>query len=99
MIFETRDRRSACYWKCPVYTMKLYRDGRVEYQARSHLPQIGDFAKATSASGATVDSDYGSVGPIDLWAIQELIDGIREQTEWKAVAKDSSYQMTDNEHR
>ncbi len=27
-------------------------------------------------------SDYGTVGPIQLWAIQQLIDGFRERIEW-----------------
>ena len=30
-------------------------------------------------------SDYGRVGPIELWAIQELIDAIRDKTEWTPV--------------
>lgn len=28
-------------------------------------------------------SDYGTVGPIQLWAIQQLIDGFRERVVWK----------------
>ena len=28
-------------------------------------------------------SDYGTVGPIELWTIQQLIDGFRERIEWK----------------
>jgi hypothetical protein len=28
-------------------------------------------------------SDYGSVGPVELWAVQELIDTIRTRIEWK----------------
>lgn len=28
-------------------------------------------------------SDYGTVGPIELWTIQQLIDGFRERCEWK----------------
>jgi hypothetical protein len=30
-------------------------------------------------------SDYGNAGPIELWAIQELLDGIRHKIEWKPV--------------
>lgn len=29
-------------------------------------------------------SDYGTVGPIELWTIQQLIDGFRERIEWKS---------------
>lgn len=28
-------------------------------------------------------SDYGGVGPIELWAIQQLMDGFRERIAWK----------------
>jgi hypothetical protein len=45
--------------------------------------------KAVSASGTKVVSDYGGAGPVDLWAIQGLIDGIRERIDWKPVSKDS----------
>lgn len=41
----------------------------------------------TVAEGArrTEVSDYGRVGPIELWAIQELIDAIRQQIDWKPI--------------
>lgn len=39
----------------------------------------------TVTSGAKVKavSDYGGVGPIQLWAIQELLDTVKNETEWK----------------
>jgi Domain of unknown function (DUF6438) len=39
----------------------------------------------TVTSGATVKavSDYGRVGPIQLWAIQELLDAVKDEIEWK----------------
>ncbi|SRR6266481_5874787 len=40
---------------------------------------------ATRAAGQKRVSDYGQVGPIELWTIQELIDGIRERVEWKST--------------
>lgn len=30
-------------------------------------------------------SDYGSVGPIELWAIQQIIDSVRESISWTPV--------------
>ena len=30
-------------------------------------------------------SDYGAVGPIELWAIQELIDSVRSGIDWKPI--------------
>ncbi len=32
-------------------------------------------------------ADYGAIGPIQLWTIEELIDGARERTDWKPVRK------------
>jgi hypothetical protein len=32
-------------------------------------------------------TDYGAIGPIQLWTIEELIDGARERTDWKPVRK------------
>jgi len=37
----------------------------------------------TSGATAKVVSDYGKVGPIQLWAIQQLLDAVKERTEWK----------------
>ena len=39
----------------------------------------------TVTSGATTKSvsDYGGVGPIELWAIQELLDATKNEIEWK----------------
>jgi hypothetical protein len=41
----------------------------------------------TVTSGTTVKavSDYGGVGPIQLWAIQELLDAVKAEIEWKAA--------------
>lgn len=38
----------------------------------------------TVKSGKTVKtvSDYGQVGPIQLWAIQELLDSVKDNIEW-----------------
>ena len=120
--------RTACFGTCPVYTVTLHQDGRAEYQARAHLPELGNFEgkfssddfkrlsyfiekggferlsgkykashtddstcilRATSASGIKVVSNYGDAGPIDLWAVEELIDGIRARIAWSRVSNSS----------
>jgi hypothetical protein len=40
---------------------------------------------AAGASTSKTVSDYGEVGPIELWAIQEIIDRMREGTKWEKV--------------
>lgn len=41
----------------------------------------------TAVSGATQKrvSEYGAVGPIELWGIQQTIDSLRLGIEWKAA--------------
>jgi len=39
---------------------------------------------STGKSRKTV-TDYGAIGPIQLWTIEELIDGVRERIVWKPV--------------
>lgn len=41
-------------------------------------------AVSTGKNQKTV-TDYGTIGPIRLWTIEQLIDGIRESTDWKPV--------------
>ena len=36
----------------------------------------------THGNSTRAVSDYGRVGPIELWAIQQLIDAIKDRTEW-----------------
>ena len=41
---------------------------------------------STGQSKKTV-SDYGTIGPIELWTVEQLIDGIRQSIDWKPVPK------------
>ena len=120
--------RTACFGTCPVYTVTLHQDGRAEYQARAHLPELGNFegkfssdefrrlsyfiencgferlsgkysashtddstciVRATSDSDTKVVSNYGDAGPVDLWAVEELIDGVRARIAWSRVSNNS----------
>jgi len=40
---------------------------------------------AIGTNGTKAVSDYGAVGPVELWAIQQTIDNIRQEIEWKKV--------------
>jgi hypothetical protein len=39
----------------------------------------------TQGDKRTEVSDYGGAGPIELWAIEELIDATRKEIDWKPV--------------
>ena len=39
---------------------------------------------STGKSKKTV-TDYGTIGPIQLWTIEQVIDGVRSRIEWKPV--------------
>jgi hypothetical protein len=42
--------RIACYGSCPVYTITIHGDGRVEYNGKSHVKQTGMQAGRTEVS-------------------------------------------------
>ena len=76
----------------------LYTYGRLCYFIESsHFMEMNSkySANATDLRTCTVTvwgkgvlkdvSDYGTVGPIQLWAIQQLLDAVRDEIEWKPV--------------
>lgn len=36
-------RRTACYGKCPVFSIKLYSNGKAEYHGVAHIDKIGHY--------------------------------------------------------
>jgi uncharacterized protein DUF6438 len=56
---------------------------------RSYTRNATDMATCvvSTRNGATLKevSDYGSVGPIQLWAIQQLLDAVKDEIQWKSV--------------
>lgn len=36
-------KRSACFGKCPVYEVRFYTDGTIEYIGKMNVPRIGHF--------------------------------------------------------
>ncbi len=36
-----RIQRTACFGRCPIYTMTVYEDGRVEYFGKNFTPRVG----------------------------------------------------------
>jgi hypothetical protein len=43
------------------------------------------FVTVTKGNTKKAVSDYGTVGPIELWAIQEIIDRIKDRADWKPL--------------
>lgn len=43
---------------------------------------------ATSKDRVKVVSDYGEVGPVELWTIQAAIDQVRERIQWSPAVGD-----------
>ena len=41
-------RRMPCYGKCPSYEVKLYSDGKLDYQGEEHVKWIGNFTTQIS---------------------------------------------------
>jgi len=41
----------------------------------------------STGKGKKTVTDYGTIGPIELWAVEQVIDGIRESIDWKPVPK------------
>ena len=41
-------QQTACFGECPVYTMKIYRNGFVEYKGKMFVEKEGDFEKSIS---------------------------------------------------
>lgn len=43
-------RRTPCFGTCPVYEIKLYRDGTVHYTGRNHVARIGKYRSQVDRS-------------------------------------------------
>lgn len=41
-------RKSPCYGTCPVYEMKIYSDGKVEYEGKRNVERIGKYTATIS---------------------------------------------------
>ena len=37
--------KSPCFGKCPVYTMQIFKDGKVLYEGRMNTKKLGTFQK------------------------------------------------------
>jgi hypothetical protein len=63
-----------------------FRDFQDKYRANPLENTACMVTVSTGKSPKTV-ADYGTIGPIQLWTIEQLIDGVRERTDWKLVPK------------
>ncbi len=66
------------------YLLEQSQFGRMNDSYRANWSDDATCIVTVSAKRSQkVVSDYGSVGPIELWAIQESIDAARNEIEWK----------------
>ena len=42
--------RTACYGRCPIYTVSVYRDGKVEYVGKEYVKKKGKVASSITAA-------------------------------------------------
>lgn len=70
---------------CYVLDQLQFQSFRGEYHA-NWTDDSTRIVTTVSSSGVTKRVlEYGRVGPIELWTIQELLDGTRARMEWKSV--------------
>jgi len=71
---------------CYVLDSSGFKDFQEKYRADMTDDAACIITVSTGKSRKAV-ADYGTIGPIQLWAIEQLIDGVRERTDWKLVTK------------
>jgi len=69
---------------CYVLDNSRFNDFQEKYRANLTDEAACIITVSTGKSQKTV-TDYGTIGPIQLWTIEQLIDGVRERTDWKPV--------------
>ena len=69
---------------CYLIEQSRFQDMKDRYQA-SWTDDTTCIVTVTGGGKRKEVSDYGSVGPIELWAIQQIIDSVRESLSWKPV--------------
>jgi len=69
---------------CYAVDSSGFKDFQDKYRANPFENRACMVIVATGKSQKTV-TDYGTIGPIQLWTIEQLIDGTRARTEWKPV--------------
>ena len=71
---------------CYVLDNNRFNDFQDKYRANLTDNTACIITASTGKSQKTV-TDYGAIGPIQLWTIEELIDGVRERIDWKPMRK------------
>lgn len=115
--------KTACLGRCPVFKVKFFKNGNVEYIGKSYVEKIGNYQghlhikyfgklslviqelkidrlKKKQGMDATCISDTilrikpegediieivdrGECGPIELWAVQQIIERMLLKVTWK----------------
>ena len=70
---------------CHLVESSRFSGFRSSYRAR-HTDDSTCIVTVTTGDTSTKVSDYGSVGPTQLWAIQQAIDAVKNDIEWR-IAK------------
>ena len=71
---------------CYLLDSSGFKDFRDKYRADPLENRTCTIIVSKGKSGKIV-VDYGTIGPIQLWTIEQLIDGTRALTAWKPVPK------------
>jgi hypothetical protein len=72
---------------CYVLDSSSFRDFQDLYRANPLENAACMVIVSTGKSQKTV-TDYGTIGPLQLWTIEQLIDGVRGRVEWKPVRQE-----------
>lgn len=90
-VFQPKNHRASGQTDLPTFARLCYvldsngfKDFQEKYRANPLENTTCLVTVSTGKSQKTV-TDYGTIGPIQLWTIEQLIDGVRERTDWKLV--------------
>ena len=75
---------SSAYGKLCYLTQQLRIDGLARWYSRNVTDDGGMTLGVKFSDREVVVSDYAGSGPIELWALQIVVDALKQQIEWKA---------------
>jgi len=71
---------------CYVLDNSRFNDFQDKYRANP-LDNTACIVTVSAGKSQKTVTDYGTIGPIQLWAVEQVIDGIRQGIDWKPVQK------------
>jgi len=63
-----------------------FKDFQTKYRANP-FENAATLVTVSKGKNTKTVANYGAIGPIQLWATEEAIDGVRVRTDWKLVQK------------